>query len=58
MGTVDAGTIKGSGRVKFNTTVHGPVTGYAKVGGKTVARLAQARQLRPGHPLAARRSAT
>jgi acyl-homoserine lactone acylase PvdQ len=37
MGTVDAGTIKGSGRVKFNTTVHGPVTGYAKVGGKTVA---------------------
>ena len=37
MGTVDAGTIEGSGRVKFNTTVHGPVTGYAKVGGKTVA---------------------
>ena len=37
MGTVDAGTIKGSGRVKYNTTVHGPVTGYAKVGGKTVA---------------------
>src|SRR3954452_11679718 len=37
MGTVDAGTIKGSGRVKFNTTVHGPVTGYAKVAGKTVA---------------------
>jgi acyl-homoserine lactone acylase PvdQ len=37
MGTVDAGTIKGSGRVKFNTTVHGPVTGYAKVKGKTVA---------------------
>jgi acyl-homoserine lactone acylase PvdQ len=37
MGTVDAGTIKGSGRVEFNTTVHGPVTGYAKVKGKTVA---------------------
>src|SRR4051812_16462457 len=37
MGTVDAGTIKGAGRVKFDTTVHGPVTGYAKVGGKTVA---------------------
>src|SRR4051812_3644114 len=37
MGTVDAGTIKGSGRVRFNTTVHGPVTGYAEVKGKTVA---------------------
>jgi acyl-homoserine lactone acylase PvdQ len=37
MGTVDAGTIKGSGRVKYSTTVHGPVTGYAKVAGKTVA---------------------
>src|SRR4051794_34691734 len=37
MGTVDAGTIKGAGRVKFNTTVHGPVTGYATVAGKTVA---------------------
>ena len=37
MGTVDAGTIKGSGRVVYRTTVHGPVTGYAKVDGKTVA---------------------
>ncbi|HWK25088.1 MAG TPA: penicillin acylase family protein, partial [Solirubrobacter sp.] len=37
MGTVDAGTIKGAGRVKYRTTVHGPVTGYGKVGGKTVA---------------------
>ncbi len=37
MGTVDAGTIKDSGRVRFNTTVHGPVIGYAKVGGRTVA---------------------
>ena len=30
METVDAGTIKGSGRVKYNTTVHGPVTGYPR----------------------------
>ena len=37
MGRVDAGTIKDSGRVRFNTTVHGPVIGYAKVGGRTVA---------------------
>ena len=37
MGSVDAGTIQGSGRVRFRTTVHGPVTGYAKVDGKTVA---------------------
>ena len=37
MGRVDAGTIAGSGKVVFRTTVHGPVTGYAKVGGRTVA---------------------
>ncbi len=37
MGSVDAGTIAGTGRVKYRTTVHGPVTGYAKAGGKTVA---------------------
>jgi Penicillin amidase len=37
MGKVDAGTIKGSGRVVYRTTVHGPVTGYGKVKGKTVA---------------------
>ena len=37
MGSVDAGTIQGTGRVRYRTTVHGPVTGYAKVGGKTVA---------------------
>jgi hypothetical protein len=37
MGTVDAGTIAGSGRVRFHTTVHGPVIGYGKVGGRTVA---------------------
>ena len=37
MDTIDAGTIAGAGRVKYRTTVHGPVTGYAKVGGKTVA---------------------
>jgi acyl-homoserine lactone acylase PvdQ len=37
MGRVDAGNIKGEGEVVFNTTVHGPVQGYAKSGGKTVA---------------------
>ena len=37
MGRVDAGRIAGSGRVVFRTTVHGPVTGYAKVNGRTVA---------------------
>ena len=37
MGTVDAGTIAGEGRVRYRTTVHGPVTGYAKAGGKRVA---------------------
>jgi acyl-homoserine lactone acylase PvdQ len=37
MGSVDAGTIKGEGRVKFRTTVHGPVTGYAKWGKQRVA---------------------
>ena len=37
MGRVDAGTIVGSGRVVYRTTVHGPVTGYAKVKGRTVA---------------------
>jgi acyl-homoserine lactone acylase PvdQ len=37
MGRVDAGRIKGSGRVVFRTTVHGPVTGYAKVHGRRVA---------------------
>ena len=37
MGSVDAGTIQGEGRVKYRTTVHGPVTGYAKWGKKQVA---------------------
>ena len=37
MGTVDAGTIKGEGSVRYRTTVHGPVTGYATAGGKRVA---------------------
>lgn len=37
MGFVDAGVISGRGAVKFHTTVHGPVMGYAKVKGKTVA---------------------
>jgi acyl-homoserine lactone acylase PvdQ len=37
MGSVDAGVIKGAGRVRYRTTVHGPVTGYATAGGKRVA---------------------
>jgi acyl-homoserine lactone acylase PvdQ len=37
MGRVDAGVIAGSGRLVYRTTVHGPVTGYAKVRGRTVA---------------------
>src|SRR3954452_23460725 len=37
MGTVNAGTIKGQGAVRYRTTVHGPVQGYATVGGKRVA---------------------
>jgi acyl-homoserine lactone acylase PvdQ len=37
MGKVDAGVIKGEGRVRLRTTVHGPVIGYGKVGGRTVA---------------------
>ena len=37
MGRIDAGTIEGEGRVRFRTTVHGPVIGYGKAGGRTVA---------------------
>src|SRR3954447_1289409 len=37
MGSVDAGTIQGEGRVRYRTTVHGPVVGYATAGGKPVA---------------------
>src|SRR3954471_8365689 len=37
MGSVNAGTIAGQGAVKYHTTVHGPVLGYAKSGGKNVA---------------------
>jgi acyl-homoserine lactone acylase PvdQ len=37
MGFVDAGEIAGQGRVQYHTTVHGPVLGYATVGGKKVA---------------------
>jgi acyl-homoserine lactone acylase PvdQ len=37
MGAVDAGVIVGRGPVKYRTTVHGPVLGYATVGGKRVA---------------------
>lgn len=42
MGVFDAGVLKGTGgqpdqRVGFRTTVHGPVTGYATVGGAKVA---------------------
>jgi acyl-homoserine lactone acylase PvdQ len=37
MGSVDAGVIVGRGAVKYRTTVHGPVLGYATVGGRRVA---------------------
>jgi acyl-homoserine lactone acylase PvdQ len=36
MGTFDAGTLEGQ-QVSFNTTVHGPVVGYATVKGERVA---------------------
>ena len=54
MGRVDAGRIAGSGRVVFRTTVHGPVTGYGKVERPHGRALAQARELRARHPVAAR----
>ena len=37
MGRVNAGLLRGKTNVVYRTTVHGPVEGYAKVGGKTVA---------------------
>lgn len=37
MGSVNAGTITGQGKVVYRTTVHGPVLGYARVRGKKVA---------------------
>jgi acyl-homoserine lactone acylase PvdQ len=37
MGRVNAGTIGGQGAIVYRTTVHGPVMGYATVGGKKVA---------------------
>jgi acyl-homoserine lactone acylase PvdQ len=37
MGSVNAGTIKDEGAVKYRTTVHGPVLAYAKSKGKDVA---------------------
>jgi hypothetical protein len=37
MGTVNAGTIAGQGPVRYRTTVHGPVEGYARVKGRKVA---------------------
>jgi acyl-homoserine lactone acylase PvdQ len=37
MGRVNAGRIAGVGTVAYRTTVHGPVQGYAKSGGKPVA---------------------
>jgi acyl-homoserine lactone acylase PvdQ len=37
MGTVSAGNIAGQGDVKFHTTVHGPVFGYATSGGIRIA---------------------
>jgi acyl-homoserine lactone acylase PvdQ len=37
MGHIDAGSIAGVGEVSYDTTVHGPVLGYATSGGKKVA---------------------
>jgi acyl-homoserine lactone acylase PvdQ len=37
MRTVNAGTLQGREQVRYRTTVHGPVTGYARVGGRRVA---------------------
>ncbi len=37
MGFVDAGEITGRGPVRYRTTVHGPVLGYARVKGRKVA---------------------
>jgi acyl-homoserine lactone acylase PvdQ len=37
MGTVNAGSIAGQGEVRYRTTVHGPVQGYATVDGQKVA---------------------
>jgi acyl-homoserine lactone acylase PvdQ len=37
MGSVDAGTIVGRGEVRYRTTDHGPVLGYATVRGRRVA---------------------
>lgn len=37
MGTVNAGTIAGRGAVRYRTTVHGPVLGWARAGGREVA---------------------
>ncbi|MEO8688202.1 MAG: penicillin acylase family protein [Solirubrobacteraceae bacterium] len=37
MGTVNAGSVKGEGSIRYRTTVHGPVTGYATAGGRRVA---------------------
>ena len=41
MGHFDAGVLNGSQEVKFLTTVHGPVVGYGKVGGRKVALAAK-----------------
>ncbi|HEV2812570.1 MAG TPA: penicillin acylase family protein [Solirubrobacteraceae bacterium] len=37
MGSVNAGVITGEGTVRYRTTVHGPVIGYATVDGRRVA---------------------
>ena len=37
MGTVNAGKLGGGGQIRYRTTVHGPVTGYARVAGRRVA---------------------
>ena len=37
MGRIDIGAIAGQGEIVYHTTVHGPVQGYATVGGRRVA---------------------
>ena len=48
MGDFDAGTLDGE-PVAFQTTVHGPVVGYATVNGEKVAISLEALLLRQGH---------
>ena len=63
MTTFDAGVLKGAAgqpdqHITFHKTVHGPVVGYANVGGRRVAISSQALELRPRHARPAARSRT